>query len=97
MLAVGCLLAALASHFPVLLSGRCLQGIGIGGVTAVTDIIVTDIVPLRLRGQWFAFISVPWALGTVTGPILGGAIVEATSWVRHSDAFCLSLWANAAP
>ena len=81
-LATGCLIASLAESFSVLLTGRCLQGIGMGGVTAVTDIIVTSMVPLRFRGQWFAFISVPWAVGTVAGPIFGGAITKKVSWVR---------------
>jgi len=47
---------------------------------SLTEIIVTDMVPLRLRGQWFSFISAAWALGTVTGPLLGGGFSQNVSW-----------------
>jgi MFS family permease len=50
-----------------MLVGRSLQGVGGGGFTAVTEIIVTDLVPLRYRGAWFGYLSGMWALGSVTG------------------------------
>jgi MFS family permease len=52
-----------AKNFTVILVGRSIQGIGGGGVIALTEIIATDMVPLRERGKWFAFISSMWALG----------------------------------
>ena len=60
------------------------MGLGVGAVTAVTEIIVTEMVPLRLRGKWLALISVAWAAGTVSGPLQGGLLADATewSWVR---------------
>lgn len=35
------------------------------------EIVVTDLVPLRIRGQYYSFISSMWAVGSVAGPILG--------------------------
>lgn len=41
------------------------------------EIIVTDLVPLRIRGQYYSFISSMWAIGSVAGPILGtGSFLE---------------------
>lgn len=66
---VGVLLAALAKDFTLLLVGRTIQGIGGGGVIAMTEILVTDLVPLRFRGQWAGVIGGMWAVGSVSGKI----------------------------
>ena len=39
----------------------------------MTEIVVTDLVPLRYRGQWQGLIAAMWSLGSVTGPVIGGA------------------------
>ncbi|KAI9812466.1 MAG: hypothetical protein M1827_004697 [Pycnora praestabilis] len=77
---VGAIISAVSHNFTVLLVGRSIQGIGAGGIISLTEIVVTDLVPLRLRGQWFGFISMMWALGSVCGPIVGGAFAQDVSW-----------------
>ncbi|KAL8880903.1 MAG: hypothetical protein Q9198_001787, partial [Flavoplaca austrocitrina] len=77
---VGAIVAAVARNFAVLLAGRSFQGIGGGGLIALTEIVVADLVPLRLRGQWFGLISAMWALGSVSGPIIGGAFAQGGHW-----------------
>lgn len=77
---VGAIVAATAKNFGGILVGRSIQGIGGGGVITLTEIIVTDLVPLRERGKWFSFISAMWALGTVLGPLLGGGFAQNVSW-----------------
>ena len=42
--------------------------------------IFTDIVPLRLRPRYWAAIQVAWAVGTVTGPVIGGACAHPKTW-----------------
>jgi MFS family permease len=69
--AVGIIIASVANNFTVILVGRSIQGIGGGGVVVMTQVVVTDMVPLRVRGKYFSFVSAMWALGSVTGPILG--------------------------
>ena len=78
---VGAIVAAVSNGFSTLLIGRSLQGIGGGGLIALTEIVVTDLVPLRLRGKWFGIISGMWSLGSVSGPIIGGAFAQNVSWV----------------
>lgn len=80
---VGVIVAALAKDFATLLVGRSIQGIGGGGLIALTEIVVTDLVPLRFRGQWFGIISGMWALGSVSGPVIGGAFAQNVTWVGH--------------
>ncbi len=80
---IGAIVAATANSFGPLLVGRSLQGVGGGGLIALTEILVTDLVPLRQRGQWFGIINAMWSIGSVTGPIVGGAFAQAASWVCH--------------
>src|ERR1700712_3736067 len=73
---VGAITASAASNFTLLLVGRSIQGVGGGGLIALTYVIVADMVNLRNRGKWFSMISLQWAIGSVTGPVIGGAFVE---------------------
>jgi MFS family permease len=67
----GAIVAAVANNFTVILVGRSIQGIGGGGIICLTEIVVTDLVPLRERAKWFSMFSAMWSIGTVAGPLLG--------------------------
>ncbi len=54
---VGAIIAALSNNFTMMLVGRSLQGIGAGGIISLTEIIITDMVPLKERGKWFGYVS----------------------------------------
>lgn len=77
---VGAITAALATNFTVLLVGRTIQGIGGGGIISLVEVLITDLVPLRERGLWFGYQSGVWALGSVTGPIIGGVFAQKVTW-----------------
>ncbi|KAL4953502.1 major facilitator superfamily domain-containing protein [Aspergillus filifer] len=77
---VGTVVCAVAKDFTYMLVGRSIQGVGGGGVLALTEVIVTDLVPLRLRGQYFGILSAMWSVGSVTGPILGGGFAQDVTW-----------------
>ncbi|KAK2773228.1 hypothetical protein FQN52_006018 [Onygenales sp. PD_12] len=77
---VGTIVAGLANNFTNMLVGRSIQGVGGGGIIALSEIIVTDLVPLRVRGQFFGILSSMWSLGSVLGPILGGGFSQDVSW-----------------
>jgi len=81
----GSIIAAVADSFTILLSGRTVQGIGAGGFTAMTEIIVTDLIPFRHRGKWFGIIGMAVAVGSRIGPVVGGSLVENVSWVCNSS------------
>lgn len=81
---VGVMMAALSQNFTLMLTGRSIQGVGGGGIIALTEILVTDLVPLRYRGQWAGVIGGMWAIGSVTGPVIGGAFAEVNwRWIFY--------------
>ncbi|KAJ5109081.1 hypothetical protein N7456_005756 [Penicillium angulare] len=77
---VGSILAAIAKGWTVLLLGRSIQGVGGGGLLTLTEILIADLIPLRERGKWFSIKSGSQAFGTVTGPLIGGAFTQTSSW-----------------
>ena len=76
LFAVGAVLAAVAKTMTLLLAGRAVQGVGGGGIVVLAEIIITDVVELRQRGNYFAALAAMWALGSVVGPVVGGAFAE---------------------
>jgi len=69
-----------SSSFALLLSGRAIQGLGCGGINALTETLITDLVPLRERGKYFSIISAVWAIGSVSGPVVGGTFAQHQAW-----------------
>jgi MFS family permease len=63
---VGAIVCAVAKDFTYMLVGRSIQGIGGGGIIALTEVVITDLIPLRWRGQYFGFLSAMWSIGSVT-------------------------------
>ncbi|CAN9331264.1 unnamed protein product [Alternaria alternata] len=76
----GTAFCAVAHDFAVMLIGRCVQGVGGGGVIAMTQVIFCDMVPLRQRPQYFSMVLASWSIGSIVGPVVGGAFVESASW-----------------
>ncbi|KAM0498707.1 hypothetical protein ACHAP8_005926 [Fusarium lateritium] len=64
----------------MLIAGRTIQGIGSGGITMANDVIISDLVPLRYRGNYIAILLLVMTVGFAIGPFLGGVIVENTTW-----------------
>ncbi|RYP32758.1 hypothetical protein DL767_005049 [Monosporascus sp. MG133] len=78
--AVGSGMAGAANNSGLIITGRTIQGIGGGGINTLVDIVICDLVPLRQRGKYVALMAAVWAVGTVVGPVLGGAFAEYVSW-----------------
>lgn len=78
---LGSVVCASAPSLAALLIGRVIQGVGGGGIIALTNVIVTDLVPLRERGKWFGAVTMTWAVGTDIGPIIGGVLAKPQRWV----------------
>ncbi|KAM7195879.1 Major facilitator superfamily domain containing protein [Rhypophila sp. PSN 637] len=64
----------------MLLAGRAVQGAGSGGITMIETLIIADLVPLRDRGNFQAILAMTYAIGMAAGPVIGGVIVQRTSW-----------------
>lgn len=78
---VGIIVSARAQDFTDMLVGRTIQGVGGGGIILMNDLIIADLVPLRLRGKYFGITGGIWTLGSVSGPIIGGALAYKANWV----------------
>ncbi|TCJ00691.1 MDR family MFS transporter [Aeromicrobium sp. IC_218] len=63
-----------------LIAMRAVQGIGAGGLGALTQIVMADIVSPRERGRYMGLFGGVMALATVGGPLLGGVVTDAISW-----------------
>jgi MFS family permease len=85
---LGSSLAPLASSTPLILAARSIQGVGGGGIVALTYIITANLVSLQERGKWFGLISLQWAIGSTVGPLMGGVIAEHSDW---RWIFCLNI------
>ncbi|RFN44719.1 multidrug transporter [Fusarium flagelliforme] len=72
----GSLLSCFAKNAGMLLAGRTTQGIGSGGPVALSNLVTADLYTARKRFGSFAYQNMFWAMGTVSGPLVGGAIVQ---------------------
>ncbi|KAJ4546978.1 hypothetical protein HRR77_004518 [Exophiala dermatitidis] len=77
---IGTILCAAARTITVMLVGRCVQGIGGGGIIILSLVIFSDIVPLRSRPRYVGIIQGAWAIGTCIGPIVGGGLATPSPW-----------------
>ncbi|RUW92371.1 MDR family MFS transporter [Mesorhizobium sp. M7A.F.Ca.US.010.02.1.1] len=76
----GSLVSAMAPNMFVLVVGRAIQGAGGGGLFALTQTVVGDLVPPRERARYAAWLSGTWAVASVAGPLLGGTFAEHLHW-----------------
>ncbi|MFJ6418659.1 MFS transporter [Paeniglutamicibacter sp. NPDC091659] len=72
----GSLLAGFAINIPMLMSARVIQGIGMGGLTAMGMAVIGTVIPPRERGRYSGYFGGVMALATAGGPLLGGVIVD---------------------
>ncbi|MFC6154156.1 MDR family MFS transporter [Nocardioides yefusunii] len=78
--AVGSLGAGLADDMKVLIGARVVQGIGIGGLTALIQVVIASMVPPRERGRYAGYTGSVFAAATVAGPLVGGLLVDTLGW-----------------
>jgi EmrB/QacA subfamily drug resistance transporter len=77
---LGSVVSGLATTMGVLVAGRAVQGLGAGGLIALTLAIVGDIVSPRERGRYQGLFGAVFGISSVLGPLLGGFFTESLSW-----------------
>ncbi|MCP2636376.1 MFS transporter [Microbacterium sp. HD4P20] len=63
-----------------LIAFRAVQGIGAGGLAALSQVIMADIISPRERGRYMGLFGAVMAVATVGGPLLGGFITDTIDW-----------------
>ncbi len=76
----GSLIAATAPSMEVLIGARAVQGLGVGGLTALVQVVIASMVSPRERGRYAGYIGAVFALATVSGPLVGGLLVDTVGW-----------------
>ncbi|MGY5106790.1 MFS transporter, partial [Streptomyces sp. 900105245] len=77
---VGSVVAGLAQNPGMLITARAIQGIGVGGLSALAQIVMAAMISPRERGRYSGYLGATFAVATVGGPLLGGVITD-TDWL----------------
>lgn len=77
---VGSILCGLAESMEQLIAFRFLQGLGAGAVMPIATTIVGDIYSTEERAKIQGYLSSVWGISAVTGPVIGGLIVQYLDW-----------------
>ncbi|GAA1188669.1 MFS transporter [Streptomyces hebeiensis] len=76
----GSVVAGLSQNAGMLIACRVFQGIGVGGLSALAQIVMAAMISPRERGRYSGYLGATFAVATVGGPLLGGVITD-TSWL----------------
>lgn len=87
----GSVMAGLSETIPLLLTARVIQGIAMGGLTALAQAIIGSMIPPRDRGKYSGYMGGVMAVGTAGGPLLGGFIVDSPLGWRWTFFVCVPL------
>ncbi|MEV5978928.1 MFS transporter [Streptomyces sp. NPDC052114] len=77
---LGSVVAGLSQNAGMLIACRVVQGIGVGGLSALAQIVMAAMISPRERGRYSGYLGATFAVATVGGPLLGGVITD-TSWL----------------
>lgn len=85
------LLAGCAPTMTILLAGRALQGVGMGGTVAVTVATVSTLIPPRQQGRYAGHLGAVLGASMAGGPLLGGLLVDSALGWRACFLVCVPL------
>lgn len=77
---VGSFLAGLTQGVGTLIFSRLAQGLGAGGLTALTQVVLAAVIRPRKLGRYSGVFGAVFSGATVAGPLIGGLLVD-TSWL----------------
>lgn len=77
---IGSVVFAVSQSLPVVIVGRVVQALGGGGLDVLNEVIIADITTLNERAFYIGLISIPMALGTILGPVLGASFSQYATW-----------------
>ncbi|KAF3032079.1 hypothetical protein E8E12_001820 [Didymella heteroderae] len=84
LLAVSELVCGFSRHATMLFVFRGLTGVANGGITALTMMIVSDIVTLKERGKYQGILGSCVGAGSIAGPFIAAAFTQPGTWANTS-------------
>lgn len=76
----GSMLSGVAQSMNQLIWFRALQGLGAGALTTIPYTIIGDLYPYEMRAKVQGWMSSVWGIAGISGPLLGGLLVDYVSW-----------------
>lgn len=64
----------------MLIAFRVIQGLGTGGLMALVQIVMADVISPRERGRYMGVLGAISSVAMIGGPLLGGVITDALNW-----------------
>ncbi|MEU6094150.1 MFS transporter [Streptomyces sp. NPDC047079] len=77
---LGSMAAGLSQNPGMLIACRVVQGVGVGGLSALAQIVMAAMISPRERGRYSGYLGATFAVATVGGPLIGGVITD-TDWL----------------
>lgn len=77
---IGSAISGMAQDFWFLVFARAVQGLGMGTLMPLSQIIIGDIIPARQRGKYQGYMGAVFGLTSIAGPLVGGWITDHWGW-----------------
>ena len=77
---IGSAISGAAQSSNMLIVGRAISGLGASGIFGGSVIITFFTVPLKLRPIYTGIVSMIFAVASIVGPLIGGALTQHASW-----------------
>ncbi|KHJ35078.1 putative major facilitator superfamily transporter [Erysiphe necator] len=80
VLTVATMWCGLAQSMTSFILARAFCGLGAGGMVSLSSIVISDLVPIEIRGIYQSYINVAFGVGSASGAALGGWIADSLGW-----------------
>ena len=77
---IGSILSGMAQNFWWLVGARAVQGLGMGALMPLSQIIIGDIIPPRQRGKYQGYMGSVFGVTSIAGPLAGGWVTDNWGW-----------------
>lgn len=76
----GSILSGIAQDFWWLVGARVIQGLGMGTLMPLSQVIIGDLIPPRHRGKYQGIMGAVFGICSIAGPLAGGVITDNFGW-----------------